>query len=74
MLTAITGIYSNGQVILETLPKVIKQAKVLVIFEEETVGIRPPKALKKRTFGISKGMIEISSDFDEPLDDLKEYM
>jgi Protein of unknown function (DUF2281) len=82
MLTAITGIYTNGQVILETLPKVIKQAKVLVIFEEETVGIPtvgitvPPqkKALKKRTFGISKGMIEISSDFDEPLDDLKEYM
>jgi Protein of unknown function (DUF2281) len=76
MLTAITGIYTNGQVILETLPKVIKQAKVLVIFEEEMVNIpiAPPKALKKRTFGISKGMIEISPDFDEPLDDLKEYM
>jgi Protein of unknown function (DUF2281) len=81
MLTAITGIYTNGQVILETLPKVIKQAKVLVIFEEETVGIptvgvtvAPQKALKKRTFGISKGMIEMTPDFDEPLDDLKEYM
>lgn len=81
MLTAITGIYTNGQVILETLPKVIKQAKVLVIFEEETVGVPtvgvtvvPQKSLKKRTFGISKGMIEMTPDFDEPLDDLKEYM
>jgi hypothetical protein len=60
MLTAITGIYTNGQVILETLPKVIKQAKVLVIFEEETIGIPtvgvtvPPKALKKRTLVFQK--------------------
>jgi hypothetical protein len=71
MLTAIAGTYTNGQVVLEQLPKIKKQAKVLVIFEEE---IEIPITLKKRIFGISKGMIEISSDFDEPLDDLKEYM
>lgn len=71
MLTAISGTYSNGQVILEKLPTITKQAKVLVIFEQEIEKIND---LKKRPFGISKGMIELSPDFDEPLDDLKEYM
>ncbi len=34
------------------------------------------KEIKKRVpkFGSAKGQIYISSDFDEPLDDFKEYM
>ena len=34
--------------------------------------IAPPK--KRREFGSAKGMIEMSDDFDEPLEDFKEYM
>jgi hypothetical protein len=67
MLTAINGTYMNGQVILEHKPTMNMPAKVLVIFEEET-----PKnqQLKKRTFGIAKGTIVLSPDFNEPLEDL----
>lgn len=32
------------------------------------------KIKKKRKAGFLKGKIEISKDFDEPLDDFKEYM
>ena len=71
MLTAISGIYANGQITLEHLPKINKEAKVIVIFEEE---FEKKTVSKKRTFGVSKGMIEMSSDFNEPLDDLKDYM
>jgi hypothetical protein len=28
---------------------------------------------KKRTAGLAKGLIEIGDDFDEPLEDFKEY-
>lgn len=30
-------------------------------------------APKKRTAGLAKGLIEMSEDFDEPLEDFKEY-
>ena len=71
MLTAISGTFTNGQVVLERMPKFKKQTKVLVIFEEEVEKSTEPK---KRTFGISRGNIQLSPDFNEPLDDLKEYM
>ncbi len=29
---------------------------------------------KKRKFGSAKGMVKMSPDFDEPLEDFKEYM
>ena len=70
MLTAISGTFTNGQVVLERTPKFKKQTKVLVIFEE----IEKSTEHKKRTFGISRGNIQLSPDFNEPLDDLKEYM
>jgi len=35
---------------------------------------RKDKPVKERKFGIAKGLIEIAQDFDEPLEDLKEYM
>ncbi|RZJ91776.1 MAG: DUF2281 domain-containing protein [Hymenobacter sp.] len=33
---------------------------------------QPP--LQKRQFGAGKGLVIMSNDFDEPLDDFKEYM
>lgn len=32
------------------------------------------KPAQKSTFGIAKGKIHMSPDFDEPLDDFKDYM
>ena len=32
------------------------------------------KTPKKPKFGSAKGMFEMSPDFDDPLDDFKEYM
>ena len=36
--------------------------------------LKRDKTPKKRDAGLAKGMIEISPDFDEPLNDFKEYM
>jgi len=33
-----------------------------------------PKKVKQRKFGYAKGFFKISSDFDESLEDFKEYM
>jgi Protein of unknown function (DUF2281) len=71
MLTTIEGIYENGQITLDHKPADIQKAKVKVVFEDEP---NIQKEIKKRKMGIFKGTITISDDFDEPLDELKEYM
>jgi hypothetical protein len=38
----------------------------------KTKAQQPP--LQKRQFGAGKGLVTMSDDFDEPLDDFKEYM
>jgi hypothetical protein len=35
---------------------------------------KPEKKIKERQFGIGKGSFEMSPDFDEPLEDFKDYM
>lgn len=35
---------------------------------------KPKTHLKKRQLGAAKGLIIMSPDFDEPLEDFKEYM
>jgi uncharacterized protein DUF2281 len=35
---------------------------------------KPKTRLKKRQLGAAKGLILMSPDFDEPLEDFKEYM
>ena len=75
MFTAIKGIYENGQVTLEETPPTTKKSQVVVMFmteQEQT----PPKSLHK---GVKIGSLagkgyNIPDDFNEPLDDLKEYM
>jgi Protein of unknown function (DUF2281) len=44
--------------------------RVIVLVEE----IKPMERKKERKLGILKGRFSIPDDFDEPLDDLKEYM
>ena len=36
--------------------------------------INMPKLIKERQFGAFKGLITISPDFDEPLEEFKDYM
>jgi Protein of unknown function (DUF2281) len=70
MLTTIEGTYENGQITLDHQPLDITKAKVKVVFEDEKDGV---KIISKRKMGIFKGTIKISADFDEPLDELKDY-
>ena len=35
---------------------------------------KPKTKLKERQLGAAKGLITMSPDFDEPLEDFKEYM
>ena len=74
MYTAIKGTYENGKVILEESPPTQQKTKVLVMFlaDEE----KPPIILHK---GVRLGSLvgqgyNIPNDFNEPLDDLREYM
>lgn len=71
MRTVIKGIYENGQIFLEHKPNLDVKTKVTVIFEEIN---EQELTARKRPFGISKGSIELSPDFDDPLDDMKDYM
>ena len=75
MYTAIiNGIYENGKFLLNETPPTAKKYKVAVMFvEEENTFVN----LKKK--GVTLGSLaergyNIPDDFNEPLDDLKEYM
>ncbi len=70
MLTTIKGIYENGQIVLDEIPQAKNKSKVVVTFLEEI----QPAYLKKRRLGSLKGKISMPEDFNEPLDDLKDYM
>ncbi len=74
MLATIKGVYENGHIILEELPETSTKMEVFVTFTKPI--LQPPTPEKpKRVFGIGKGnMTYMSADFDEPLDDLKDYM
>lgn len=70
MLMTIKGIYDKGQIVLEETPSIKDKSKVVVTFLDE---IKPAACLKRR-LGSLKGKVSIPDDFNEPLDDLKEYM
>lgn len=75
MYTAIiNGIYENGEFLLNETPPTTKKYKVAVMFvEEENAFISPPK--KGVILGSLAGKgYNIPDNFNEPLDDLKEYM
>ncbi|MDI9366624.1 MAG: DUF2281 domain-containing protein [Flavobacterium sp.] len=74
MLTTIKGIYSNGQITLtEPAPITTTDTEVLVTFTENIPVATIP--LKPRKAGFGKGTFTyMASDFNEPLDDLKDYM
>ena len=61
------------------LPDLIEAAvageEIFITRDGLTVQLVPQTHLKrKRKFGSARGLIKMASDFDEPLEDLKEYM
>ena len=64
----------------QCLPELIKQAAggdgVVITKSGEPIAklIAITVNKKHRQFGSAKGLIKISNDFDEPLDDFRDYM
>jgi hypothetical protein len=70
MLTTIKGMYQDGQIILEEKPPLTENGEVLVTFMKVKRGEK-----KDRVFGSGKDLVlYMASDFNDPLDDLKDYM
>jgi len=76
MYTAIKGIYENGQLTLEETPPTRSKVAVIVTFMEEqpqAIPNRRPGSLLR--WGESQGKaLKLPDDFNEPLEDLREYM
>ena len=72
MLTTIKGVYDQGKIILMEEPKIKTKTTVIVTFLKEEK-LKPLKKNQVRLGGL-EGKIKISDDFDEPLDELKDYM
>ena len=72
MLNAIKGIYNNGQVTLEETPETSEPVEVLVTFTKDISATQPKKKL---VFGFAKGQVlYMAPDFNEPFEDVKDYM
>lgn len=72
MLTTIRGTYSNGQITLLEAPPTEEPMEVLVTFTKVKQAQNMPM---QPIFGYSKGVVSyMSPDFDEPLEELKDYM
>jgi hypothetical protein len=70
MLPTIKGYYDQGQIVLEEVPPVKTKTEVMVTFlTGETSETKP----SKRKLGGLEGKVKIPDDFNEPLDDLKDY-
>lgn len=50
-----------------------KEAHDFVDFLKTKMTDKEKETNKKRKAGLAKGLIEMSDDFDEPLDDFKDY-
>ena len=71
MYATINGIFENGTLLMLETPPTVKKSKVVITFMEELE--MPAKSIKRKLGGL-EGKISIPDDFNEPLDDLKEYM
>jgi len=71
MLTTIKGIYSDGKIILNEDPPVKTKADVIVTFL--TNENAENKQVKRKPGGL-EGKVTLPEDFNDPLDDLKDYM
>lgn len=70
MLTTVKGVYEDGQIIFNETPPVTERTEVIVTFLTEEKKEEP----KKRVLGRLQGLGKLPDDFNEPLDELKDYM
>jgi len=70
MLTAIKGYYDKGKIVMSENSPVDTRTDVIITFLTEKVD----NTAIKRIPGGLKGRISIPDDFNEQLDDLKDYM
>jgi hypothetical protein len=72
MLTTIKGYYEDGHIIFTESPPALTKTEVIITFlpdekiSDSSVAMRQPGGLK--------GLVTIPDDFNEPLNDLKDYM
>ena len=71
MLTTIKGYYDHGQIILEEAAPVDTKTDVMVTFLPSGP---EDNARPKRKLGGLEGLVNLPDDFNEPLDDFKDYM
>jgi hypothetical protein len=74
MLTSVKATYDNGQIIWDERPPVHKKTRVVITFLDED---REGPATRQNNvirLGSMAGKIDIGDDFNDPLDDLKDYM
>ncbi|WP_428657363.1 hypothetical protein [Runella sp.] len=69
MYTAIKGIYENGVLTMTETPPQVKKSEVVILFMNDSEA--PKKGVK---LGSLEDKYSIPDNFNEPLDDLKEYM
>lgn len=70
MLTSCKGYFENGKIELLEKAPVQSRTDVIVTFLETTQPAKP----KNRELGGLEGKFPTKDDFNEPLDDLKDYM
>ena len=58
---------------ISSLPEHLKK-EVSDFVESLQTKAKPKKKIKERKFGCAKGFFKMSPDFDEPLEDFKDYM
>lgn len=71
MFTTIRGYYEKGQIVLQEDAPVKTKTAVMITFLTENIEDKPKK---KRIAGGLKGKVNIPDDFNQPFDDLAEYM
>jgi hypothetical protein len=53
------------------VPREVPAGLVILTFTPKAT---PPEQMKEREFGCAKGQLWVADDFDEPLEDFKDYM
>ncbi len=67
---------ADNYIQLSSLPEDIRKQVLdfIAFLLQRNQGGPPPESNKIPVPGLAKGMVDVPDDFDDPLDDLKEYM
>jgi len=74
MYTAVKGTFENGQVTLEEPAPTLEKTKVVVMFLPDSEVDKLDQKMGVRIGSLANKGYSIPDDFNEPLDDLQDYM